>query len=59
MMDTTYNYSGFIELFLESDEEFEPYGVGISENLEMLESQSQTISTEEYLLGKAILPTLD
>ena len=58
-MDTSFNYSGFIELFLESDEDFEPYGVGISENLELLESQPHTITTEEYLLGQAILPTLD
>ena len=58
-MDTTYNYSGFIELALGSDEDFEPYGAGISENLQLLESQPQTISTEEYLLGQAILATLD
>ena len=37
-MDTNFNYSGFIDFFMESDEEFESYGV-ITESLELLEPQ--------------------
>ena len=57
-MDTNFNYSGFIDMFMESDEEFESYGV-ITESLELLESQPHSISTEKYILGKKVLRSLD
>ena len=57
-MDTNFNYSGFIDMFMESNEEFESYGV-ITESLELLESQPHSISAEEYILSKAVLRSLD
>ena len=57
-MDTNFNYSGFIDMFMESDEEFESYGV-ITESLELLESQPHSISAEKYILGKKVLRSLD
>ena len=57
-MDTKFNYSGFIDMFMESNEEFESYGV-ITESLELLEPQPHSIRAEEYILGKAVLRLLD
>jgi len=57
-MNTSFNYSGFIEMFLESNDEFESYGV-ITESLELLEPQAHSASAEKYVLGKAVLRTLD
>lgn len=57
-MDDNFNYSGFIDFFMESDDEFESYGV-ITESLELLEPQPDTVSTEQYVLGKAVLDSLD
>lgn len=57
-MNSNFNYSGFIEMFLESNDEFESYGV-ITESLQLLEPQPDSASTEQYILGKALLPTLD
>ena len=57
-MDTNFNYSGFIDMFMESNEEFESYGV-ITESLELLEPQPHSISADEYILGKAVLRSLD
>ena len=57
-MDTNFNYSGFIDMFMESNEEFESYGV-ITESLELLESQPHSISAEKYILGKKVLRSLD
>lgn len=57
-MNSNFNYTGFIDMFLESDDEFESYGV-ITESLQLLEPQSPTVSVEDYILSQAILPTLD
>lgn len=57
-MDGNFNYSGFIDFFMESDDDFESYGVE-TESLELLESQQDTVSTEQYVLGKSILGSLD
>ena len=57
-MNTSFNYSGFIEMFLESNDEFESYGV-ITESLQVLEPQAHSADTEKYVLGKAVLRTLD
>ena len=55
-MNTNFNYSGFIDMFLESNEEFESYGV-ITESLELLEPHPA--SAEEYMLNKAVLRILE
>ena len=57
-MNSNFNYSGFIEMFLESNDEFESYGV-ITEGLQLLEPQPQTSSAEKYMLSKAVLRSLD
>ena len=57
-MNTNFNYSGFIDMFLESNDEFESYGV-ITEGLELLESHAPATSAETYVIGKAVLRTLD
>ena len=57
-MNTNFNYSGFIEMFLESNDEFESYGV-ITESLELLEPQAHSACAEKYVLGKTLLRTLD
>ncbi len=57
-MNTTFNYSGFIEMFLESSDEFESYGV-MTESLQLLEPQPHSPSIENYVLGKAVLRRLD
>jgi hypothetical protein len=57
-MNSNYNYSGFIEMFLESNDEFESYGV-ITESLQLLEPQSHSTETERYILSKAVLSKLD
>ena len=57
-MNTNFNYSGFIEMFMESNDEFESYGV-ITESLELLEPQSQTVSAKHYVLSQKILTALD
>ena len=57
-MNTNFNYSGFIEMFLESNDEFESYGV-ITESLELLEPRAHSASAEKYVLGKTLLRTLD
>ena len=56
-MNTNFNYSGFIDMFIESNDEFEPYGV-ISESLELIEPDTKPTSAEKYMSSKAILPTL-
>lgn len=57
-MNSNFNYTGFIDMFLESNEEFESYGV-ITESLQVLEPQAQPAGVEEYIFSKAILPTLE
>jgi len=57
-MNNRLNYSGFIEMFLESNDEFEPYGV-ITESLEQFESQACTASAEKYVISQTVLRTLD
>ena len=57
-MNSNFNYSGFIDMFLESNDEFESYGV-ITESLQLLEAQSPTAGVEQYIFSKAILPTLE
>ena len=57
-MNSNFNYSGFIEMFLESNDEFESYGV-ITESLQLLEPQPHSADTERYILGKAVLSQLD
>ncbi len=57
-MNSKFNYSGFIEMFLESNEEFESYGV-ITESLQMLEPESQSPTAEDYILSTAMLAKLD
>lgn len=57
-MDGNFNYSGFIDFFMQSDDDFESYGVE-TESLQLLESQQDTVSTEQYVLGKSILDSLD
>lgn len=57
-MNSNFNYSGFIDMFLESDDEFESYGI-ITESLQLLEPQPHSASVEDYILSKAILPSLD
>ena len=57
-MNSNFNYSGFIEMFLESNDEFESYGV-ITESLQLLEPQPPSADTERYILGKAVLSQLD
>jgi hypothetical protein len=57
-MNSNFNYSGFIDMFLESNDEFESYGV-ITEGLQLLEPQPQTSSAEKYVLSKAVLRSLD
>ncbi|MGW8227499.1 MAG: hypothetical protein ACWGOW_01295 [Gammaproteobacteria bacterium] len=57
-MNTNFNYSGFIEMFLESNDEFESYGV-VTESLQVLEPQAHSGDTEKYVLGKAVLRKLD
>ncbi|NNF95737.1 MAG: hypothetical protein HKM94_02270 [Halobacteria archaeon] len=57
-MNTSFNYSGFIEMFLESNDEFESYGV-ITEGLEQLEPDANSVNAEKYVISKAVLPTLD
>lgn len=56
-MNSNFNYSGFIDMFLDSDDEFESYGV-ITESLQLLEPQSHPTEVEQYIFSKAILPTL-
>ena len=55
-MNTNFNYSGFIDMFLESNDEFESYGV-ITESLELLEPQPS--SAAPYVLSQAVLRTLE
>jgi len=57
-MNTNFNYSGFIDLFLESNDEFESYGV-ITEGLQLLDTQADSARTDNYVLGRAVLRTLD
>jgi len=57
-MNSNFNYSGFIEMFLESNDEFESCRV-ITESLQVLEPQAHSAETEKYVLGKAVLRTLD
>ena len=57
-MNNRLNYSGFIEMFLESNDEFEPYGV-ITESLEPLQPQACTASAEKYVISQTVLRTLD
>ena len=57
-MNSNFNYSGFIEMFLESNDEFESYGV-ITESLQILEPQSQSVTAEEDIFSKALLSKLD
>lgn len=57
-MNSNFNYSGFIEMFLESNDEFESYGV-INESLQLLEPQPHSAATERYILSKAVLSKLD
>jgi hypothetical protein len=57
-MNNRLNYSGFIEMFLESNDEFEPYGV-ITESLEQFEPQACTASAEKYVISQTVLRTLD
>ena len=57
-MNTKFNYSGFIDMFLESDEDFESYGV-ITEGLELLEPQPHSVPAEQYVLSKMVLRSLD
>ena len=57
-MNTSFNYSGFVEMFLESDEDFESYGV-ITEGLVLLESHAHSASAEKSVISKAILRALD
>jgi hypothetical protein len=57
-MNSNFNYSGFIDMFLESNEEFESYGV-ITEGLELHEPEPHTANAEKYVLSKAVLCSLD
>ena len=57
-MNSNFNYSGFIEMFLESSDEFESYGV-ITESLQILEPQLQSPKAEDYILSRAVLARLD
>ena len=57
-MNSNFNYAGFIDMFLESDDEFESYGV-ITESLQLIEPQAHTSSAEKYILSKAVLRKLD
>ena len=57
-MNSNFNYSGFIEMFLESDDEFESYGV-ISEGLELLEPQPHSARSEKYVLAKTLLQNME
>ncbi|MDX1823170.1 MAG: hypothetical protein R3354_00550 [Thiohalomonadales bacterium] len=57
-MNSNFNYSGFIDMFLETDDEFEPYGI-ITESLQTLEPQPQSVTTEDYIFSKALLSKLD
>jgi hypothetical protein len=57
-MNSNFNYAGFIDMFLESNDEFESYGV-ITESLQLIEPQAHTSSAEKYVLSKAVLRKLD
>jgi hypothetical protein len=57
-MNSNFNYSGFIDMFLESSDEFESYGV-ITESLQLLEPQAHSSSAEKYVLSSAVLRRLD
>ncbi len=57
-MNTNFNYSGFIEMFLESNDEFESYGV-ITEGLDLLEQQPDSDRADKYVINQAILNSWD
>lgn len=57
-MNSNFNYSGFIDMFLDSNDEFESYGV-ITESLQLIEPQANSSSAEKYVLSKAVLRKLD
>ena len=41
-MNNSINYAGFIEMFIDSNEEFEPYGCsGVNENLDNIYNKVQ------------------
>jgi len=49
-MSPTFNYSGFVDMFLDSDDEFEPYGI-LSEPTDDLKVTEISQSSREFTVS--------